>query len=656
MSENRDNRRKEGHKYRSKGHSSPSRYRDIVREAKKGRRDIQALINEAGALDDPYYSALALFALSSHPSLKIEKARLLASGAIKKAGMEKRGWRKAELLTELTRKIPHWREGNQKKEAQRARAGFYRRIEALILEMPEGKGLSDAVEGAAPAMPTAFLPELLKLSLMNRGYELQDGKAVLRAWVARGVKENKPIPVREIISILRSTKKPEMEARLLGYLHLQMKRARLEYREMPFRFALEGAQRIQRPEERLDALRYLSTIAMTSNELEGIVSAARRFKAPEMTARTLGTAAGRADKSGLSSQAQKWLIEGLNLSKKILNPEERAVVRQNIAMGLARAGLMSMAEQAFLSALSDSEEVSNRKKGEAIAERIRGAMRKLGIHTEVSEDIEPKVESKAKVERESEIGKVTEDKREVGVEGKAKVGRESEVGKETKDKRVVRVESKAKAGRKLEVESKEGEEGKEKEKSMTVEGTEPKSKTGDENRHVLALYDAYEGGLKPAHFRAVARAAPLCFAFGLDLALVGFPTGDLNRIVEETINETNIGRGGRILKNLVTEGRVYLIPADKKNPPENWPGIPVATTSHPDPEKRFTLEKLTGKKRKERLCLVMGLGKRGLPPSLLKSVPHHLELTGKNVPLETCTVMGIIAERLREITEKKRTE
>jgi len=650
MSENRDNRRKEERKYRNKGHSSPSRYRDIVREAKKGSRDIQALINEAGALDDPYYSALALFALSSHPSLEIEKARLLASGAIKKAGMEKRGWRKAELLTELTRKIPHWREGNQKKEAQRARAGFYRRIEALILEMPEGKGLSDAVEGAAPAMPAAFFPELLKLSLMNRGYELQDGKAVLRAWVARAVKENKTIPIREIISILRSTKKPEMEARLLGYLHLQIKRAGLEYRVMPFRFALESAQGIQRPEERLDALRYLSTIAMMSKELEGIVSAARRFKAPEMTARTLGTAAGRADKLALSSHAQKWLIEGLNISKKILNLEERAVVRQNIAMGLARAGLMSMAKQAFLSALSDSEKVNNRKKGDAIAERIRGAMRKLGIHTEVSEDREAKEEREIRMEREAN------EKGEVGVESKARVEREPEMERETKEKREGRVESKEKVGKESEGKSKESKEGKEREKRMTVERTGLESKTGDENRHVLALYDAYEGGLKPAHFRAVARAAPLCFAFGLDLALVGFPTSDLNRIVEEIINETNIGKGGRVLKNLVSEGRVYLIPADKKNPPKNWPGIPVATTSHPDPEKCLTLEKLTGKKRKERLCLVMGIGKRGLPPSLLKSAPHHLELTGKNVPLETCTVMGIIAERLRGITEKKRTE
>ena len=35
--------------------------------------------------------------------------------------------------------------------------------------------------------------------------------------------------------------------------------------------------------------------------------------------------------------------------------------------------------------------------------------------------------------------------------------------------------------------------------------------------HILAIYDTYEGGLKPIHFRTVARAAPLCYAFNLDL-------------------------------------------------------------------------------------------------------------------------------------------
>ena len=45
----------------------------------------------------------------------------------------------------------------------------------------------------------------------------------------------------------------------------------------------------------------------------------------------------------------------------------------------------------------------------------------------------------------------------------------------------------------------------------------------------------------------------------------------------------------------------------------------------------------------------MGLGRKGLPASFLKAAPAHLELTGRNVHLETATAMGVIAERMRTL-------
>jgi hypothetical protein len=49
----------------------------------------------------------------------------------------------------------------------------------------------------------------------------------------------------------------------------------------------------------------------------------------------------------------------------------------------------------------------------------------------------------------------------------------------------------------------------------------------------------------------------------------------------------------------------------------------------------------------------MGLGKKGLPSSLLNKTSYHLELTGQNVSLETCTAMGIIAMKMHdELTSK----
>ncbi len=169
--------------------------------------------------------------------------------------------------------------------------------------------------------------------------------------------------------------------------------------------------------------------------------------------------------------------------------------------------------------------------------------------------------------------------------------------------------------------------------------------------HILALYNTYEGKLSPIHLRAVARAAPLCIAFGMDLVLMGFPVDDIGKMVASIRKDTTIGRGGAYLEELVGKGRVAMVSSDI---PEQWNtlGMPVATTSHPDEKKRVTMEEALRLAAVQhplrRVCIFMGLGKKGLPISLLKRVPHHLELTGRNVSLETCTAMGVIAQQVHE--------
>ncbi len=166
---------------------------------------------------------------------------------------------------------------------------------------------------------------------------------------------------------------------------------------------------------------------------------------------------------------------------------------------------------------------------------------------------------------------------------------------------------------------------------------------------VLALYDTYEGSIKQVHLKAIARAAPLCYGFDLDLVLIGFPMKDLRGLVDKVIKETNIGKGGRFLKMLHQEGRIKLVEASKASPPRDWTliGLPVATTSQPDKHKLISMREARNraayKHPKKVPCIIMGLGRQGLPQNLLASVPYHLELTGKNVPLETATAMGIIA-------------
>ena len=169
--------------------------------------------------------------------------------------------------------------------------------------------------------------------------------------------------------------------------------------------------------------------------------------------------------------------------------------------------------------------------------------------------------------------------------------------------------------------------------------------------HLLALYNTYQGGLSPVHLRAVARAAPLCYAYDLDLALMNFPADDLDGLIGGVTRETNIGKGGRYLRELAGLGRIILKgPGEMDLQGSHGPELMVATTANPEDTKKISLEKLLKEAKNrnggQRLCLIMGLGKKGLPPSLLKEARYHLELTGNNVSLETCTVMGIIAERL----------
>ena len=71
---------------------------------------------------------------------------------------------------------------------------------------------------------------------------------------------------------------------------------------------------------------------------------------------------------------------------------------------------------------------------------------------------------------------------------------------------------------------------------------------------------------------------------------------------------------------------------------EKWTGSVVATTANPDFSKSSLPE--------GRLCMVMGLGPKGLPKSFIRNSFYHFELTGSNVEFETGTAMGAISAHL----------
>ncbi|MBU2560370.1 DUF531 domain-containing protein [archaeon] len=504
-----------------------SRYRALAREEKRrGGRHPEKLMEDARRLRDPYFVSLALFDLSTSQRLEIKKAFAAAKEALKIALKVESPWRRAELLGIIAKKAGSW--GKERKYREQ----LLDKILKSVVSVPAGKGLSDAIKECCTSIGCARLGMLLEKASYNKGFELEDSRAVIHKWAAHCSREG--LKIEDIVKILEKIENRATRSRLLGYLHIQCKKSKIPSGPVnPLQAAVEAA--LGAPaQERLDALQYLAKQSSMKEEMEVVAGGVGGLKDPANGARLLATLGGSADRAGIKEMALEFFTQGLRISSRIENPEEKAKVRLNLTKGLERCG--------------DMEEEKSMKK-------------------------------------------------------------------EIKD---------------IKVSLKEKEEG----------------------NGMLALYDTYEGGLKPVHARAVARAAPLCVAFGLDLALMGFPADNLEELVKTVARDTNVGKGGKYLKELARDGRVVLVPCTEREPPQNWDelGLAVAATSRPNRDKKIDMTKafeLAGKLHpKKRACIIMGLGKRGLPQSLLSDVSYHLELTGSGVELETATAMGIIAAQM----------
>lgn len=187
-------------------------------------------------------------------------------------------------------------------------------------------------------------------------------------------------------------------------------------------------------------------------------------------------------------------------------------------------------------------------------------------------------------------------------------------------------------------------------------------------RWTLGLYNSYD----PNHFheamrRAVARAAPLCRAFDLNLAPIGFPfhafrdkTGAApSRETPEVLagllaDSTTIGEGGEYLVELAREGRFQPTPFPEKGFPPQL-GTPVLATRRPDATKRVGIREVVLRTREgESFLLLVGLGPRGVPKSVAEVAAHHLELTDREMSLETATALGALVGRLWECLDHLR--
>ena len=159
----------------------------------------------------------------------------------------------------------------------------------------------------------------------------------------------------------------------------------------------------------------------------------------------------------------------------------------------------------------------------------------------------------------------------------------------------------------------------------------------NKGKHTLGLFNTYGGNWNHPHFKTVYKASKLCSAFDLDLALIGFPVISPKKLVKEVSKEMRITRND-FLSELLSLERVLFF---EKDIDESLVGRKVVTTSNPDTNKT-TLPS-------EKLCMVMGLGPKGLPKSYINKSDYHFELTGLNVAFETGTAMGALSSELGQL-------
>ncbi|AKB26916.1 Uncharacterized protein conserved in archaea (DUF531) [Methanosarcina siciliae C2J] len=155
-----------------------------------------------------------------------------------------------------------------------------------------------------------------------------------------------------------------------------------------------------------------------------------------------------------------------------------------------------------------------------------------------------------------------------------------------------------------------------------------------------------------AHYRAIARAAPICHAFGFHLALYDFPFKmTAEELVSFVMEKTTIGESGSYLRTLYEKSHLSVADLPKKGFPSQF-GDVVITTSKPDPKRKVLPAEIAEEALRNRSFLfLVGLGHKGLPKELFERGKYQLDITSKGLSLETCTAIGAIPAHLSGLME-----
>lgn len=176
-------------------------------------------------------------------------------------------------------------------------------------------------------------------------------------------------------------------------------------------------------------------------------------------------------------------------------------------------------------------------------------------------------------------------------------------------------------------------------------------------RLTLGLYNSYDPvKFHEAHRRALARAGPIALAFDCNLTTFGFPFDPALKTPLEVARwlstTTTIGQQGQYLFQLAQTGRFSNFSyVDRGFPPQL--GTIIITTCHPKPRKAvdaaFVAQLL---RQRQSVCLIFGLGKKGLPRKIFELGNYHLDITaGQGLSLETCTALGAVPSRIMTYLE-----
>ncbi len=567
----------------------PTAYREIKRQYKKGK-PLSGLLKDAEAIADPYYSALGTFYLIIKGNMDPSSYAPLLEGTITKARSVKKNWRRAELLGKLCRMSQDLEgEGDRRTMIQ-----VQKEILSVTDNIQKGKDLSDVLKSCARDVKGEAFGLLIDLALSNGDFSNNDVKTIIRYWASE---TGDKIPPEKMIEKILDSGRPFLASKSLGYMHLQFRKNNTAVNSNPFSRARDVLKSCSEA-EKVEAIRYLIQISNNKNELRELENSLNIIDDEIERIRMNISIAGQYDRAGFTKEAIRRFYECRRLCEKIRESAERKKIVTcmiNTAKGLVKCDDLKGAEKTYLTAV----------------DLVKGHPMELLLINKIGSEM-----VKDNITVPKSISEVWNNS------GK-------EMVKNSINKDPIKTRS-------------------------TVHDSN--SSIIDHGSNILGLFNTYKGKLGEVHYRSLGRAVPLCKGYGLELALIDFPAENVEELISKANNHSNI-QGINYLSELFKTGKLHIVTSHaeikgkgkmdigKKNYMEL--GTPIATTPDPVKNKKKYLLNLLKKsiidEVKEPFLVIIGLGRSGLPSRILNEAKYHCEITGRNVSLETCTAMGIIA-------------